>query len=193
MHDSRIVSKFTTTINDPLWVIKVIADYGYIAGKCNYIGLLNINKDITISADDARIASYTVTIPSTYHSIIGVRYNSTTYYSKKTNSENLGEPVTFEVPFNATIYISIEEVDEGYRVDGEWTTYQVITIDTIVEVPKIVDDMCTITVDRSRYNGEISISNSTKDGDVYTIRRGKSVTITLEPADGLYVDDFILE
>ena len=193
MYDSRIVSKFTTNINSTLWFVKVIADYGYNAGKCNYLGLLNINKDITISAEDARIASYTVTVPNTYHSVIGVRYNNVTYLSKKIGSEGSSEPVSFEVPFNTTVYISIEEVDIGYKVEGEWTTYQVVTKDIDIEVPTIVDDMCTITVDRSRYVGEISISNSTKDGDVYTIRRGDEVTITLDPADGLYVEDFILE
>lgn len=195
MYDSRTTSRFTTTINDSLWFVKVIPDFGYIAGKANYT-ILNVSKDTTILAEDARIESYIVTIPNTVHQIVGVRYNSTKYYSHKVDVNSTDAtllPVTFEVPYNTRLYITSEEVDVGYKIEGEFATYVDILLDTIIEVPNIVDDMCTITVDDSNFNGTYTISNSTKEGNVYTIRRGSKCTITLNPDDGLYTKTFILE
>ena len=53
--------------------------------------------------------------------------------------------------------------------------------------------MCTITVDDTQFDGTYTISNSTKSGNVYTIRRGAKCTITLKPSDGLYTKTFVLE
>ena len=195
MYDSRVTNRFTTTMIDSLWYVKVIADFGYIAGKPNYT-ILNVTKDVTISAEDARIESYIVTIPNTVHQIVGVRFNNTKYYSRKIDVANIDStlpPITFEVPYNTRLYITSEEVDIGYKIEGEFDTYIDIFRDTIIEVPNIVDDMCTIEVDDSLFDGTYIISNSTKDGNIYTIRKGTKCTITLNPSDGLYTKTFILE
>ena len=193
MYDSRTTSRFTTTMYDSLWFVKVVPDFGYIAGKANYV-VLNVSKDVTISAEDARIESYIVTIPNTPHQIVGVRFNTTKYYSHKVDINNISLlPVTFEVPYNTRLYITSEEVDVGYKIEGDFPTYVDILRDTIIEVPNIVDDMCTITVDDTQFDGTYTISNSTKSGNVYTIRRGAKCTITLNPSDGLYTKTFVLE
>ena len=180
------VNKFITTINDPVWFVRVISDMGYIAGVPNK-EILYVDKDTVVSATDAIIESYKVTIPATPHQIVGVRYNNTTYKSERNKN------VILEVPFGGYVYISSINVDLGYKIESEYPEYIQIMKNTTVEVPNVVDDMCTITVDDELFDGTYSISNSTKDGNVYTIRRGDTVTITADPADGLYIDEFILD
>ena len=68
-----------------------------------------------------------------------------------------------------------------------------VMMDTTIEFPNIVDDMCTIVVNDSEFNGTLTISNSTNEGNVYTVRRGDMITITADAADVLYIKDFILE
>ena len=193
-YDSRTTTKFTTTIEDPDWMVRVIADYGYTAGKPN-LTYLHVDKDVTVSAENAKINSYVVTIPNTMHQVVGVRFNQAEYLSNKIINESSDIiPVKFEVPYNSTVFIESKEVDLGYKIVGTYDTYKVIDRDTTIIVPTVVDDMCTITVNSNRFNGIYTISNSTKVGDnTYMIRRGDEVTITAEPADGLYVDTFVLE
>ena len=180
-------NRFTCTIEDNIWYVRVISDMGYKEGIPNHNGVIVITKDTVISASDARIESYVVTVPITPHQVVEVRYNNTTHESSKEKE------ITFEVPFKSYIYISSKSVDVGYKIIGEYPDNQLIMTDATVEVPTVVDDMCTITVDDTNFSGEYTISNSTRIGNVYTIRRGSEVTITVTPSDGLCIKDFILE
>lgn len=192
-YDSRTTNKFITTIENPDWLIRVIPDYGYNAGKPNYEHI-HVEQDITVSAENAKIKLFVVTIPNTVHQVISVRFNQIEYESNKVDSEITDiMPKTFEVPYNTTVYIESKEVDLGYKISGTFDTYKLIDRDTTITAPTIVDDMCTITVKDTGFRGTYNISNSIRNGKVFSIRRGDTVTITVEPSDGLYIDKFTLE
>ena len=192
IYDSRTTMYFTVNKNNPILFVRVIADPGWIAGKANY-SKTNVSKPITISATDARREVYNVTIPITSHYKLKVRVGQFTYESKQLEKDKDPAPVIIHVSYEDTAYISIASIDVGYKLEGEYIDHIQVFKDLQLPTPTIVDDICVITVDDSRFNGEYSISNSTRIGNNYYIRRGDEVTITATPSDGLYIDDFILE
>ena len=187
-------SSFTVTMKNPEITVEISSDVGWDPGTLS-VTSMTVKKNVVIESTPATISKMRVRMQqTTLHARYLVMCNNVPRYTEKIQNKSQMKPfIEFTTNYGSacTIQYVQNSIDMGYK-PGKilQETINIISNDVEITFPEPLDDMCKVYLDRTGYNGNLSLLNAGNyiNNSYYEVRRGTEVTLVAVPGTDLYND-----
>lgn len=189
-NDSNIYSTTGLSVSTGTpYRVEVIPDEWWIAGTLNIPSSGVIEDNITITATEATINTYTLKINGTNNQTITVKYIEPDGTEVTMLSSSTDKTITVK---NGTKWTATISSADGYTAGTLSGTSGIVTSNTTISATNaepITIRTYTVTVNLPK-NGSIKVNNVTANADnrVFTFEEGTTVTIEAIPTTGFNID-----